>query len=342
LATSSNFNDVASCDQLLEACSAYLDRDPLVLQYRRAHVEGRGFVAPGAAVPTARPWPRSHVGLTYEGRLTGLLPKDKRGAEIGPLNIPLLSKGKHNVLYVDHLDAEGLRKKYPGVQGIVEIDRPMVNHSLADTLKADYPLAYICASQVMEHVPNPIRWLNEAATALKVGGLFALSLPDRRFTFDLFREESRTTDIVAAYLNDLQVPDVRAVYDNQLLATAVNVPWLRDDYMTPDQVFAGRGALSPAKVQPDHMLPTRVAQAGEYLDQHCWVFTSPNFLMIMAQLASDGMIPFRCHQFYPTSSGKDGIYDRSLSSFTIVLEKVDGATPTGELRRSFLMALGEP
>jgi SAM-dependent methyltransferase len=218
----------------LEEYSAYVDRDPLVLQYRRAHVEGRGFTAPSAALPKARPWPRSDQGLTYQDRLTGLLPTDGIGAEIGPLNIPQLSKEKYQVLYVDHLDTEGLRKKYPSLQDIVEIDRPMVNHSLADTLNRDYPLAYICASQVMEHVPNPIRWLNEAASALKVGGLFALSLPDRRFTFDLFREESRTTDLVTAYLNDLQVPDVRTVYDNQLLATAVNVPWLRDDSMTPD------------------------------------------------------------------------------------------------------------
>jgi hypothetical protein len=88
------------------------------------------------------------------------------------------------------------------------------------------------------------------------------------------------------------------------------------------------------------MEPTRVAHAGEYLDQHCWVFTPPNFLTIMAQLASDGMIPFKCHQFYPTSSGSDGVYDRSLSSFTIVLEKTDTPTAVTEARQSFLMALG--
>ena len=34
----------------------------------------------------------------------------------------------------------------------------------------DYPLAYICASQMMEHVPNPIRRLNEAATASRPAG----------------------------------------------------------------------------------------------------------------------------------------------------------------------------
>lgn len=94
-------DDTTHRNQLLEAYSAYVDRDPLVLQYRRAHVDGRGFVAPCAALPTARTWPRSDEGLTYDGRLTGLLPKDGRGAEIGPLNIPQLSKGEYQVLYVD-------------------------------------------------------------------------------------------------------------------------------------------------------------------------------------------------------------------------------------------------
>jgi SAM-dependent methyltransferase len=326
---------------LLDASANYLDRDAIVLQYRRAHYEAHGTIAPGAALPTARAWPRSDHGLTYEDRLTGLLPIDQVGAEIGPLNIPLLSKSKHRVLYVDHLDTVGLRKKYLSVEGIVEIDRPMINHSLEETLKGDYPLAYICASQVMEHVPDPIRWLNEAATALKVGGLIALSLPDRRFTFDLFRTESRTTDLVAASLNGLKVPDVRAVYDNQLLATAVNVPWITQESSTPDQVFLGRGAVTPTKVQPDHMAQVRLAQAGEYLDEHVWVFTPPNFLMIMAQLVTDGLIPFKCHQFYPTSDGSDGVYDRSLSSFTVVLEKIDGRTSQREARLSFLMALGK-
>jgi hypothetical protein len=64
--------------------------------------------------------------------------------------------------------------------------------------------------------------------------------------------------------------------------------------------------------------------------------------MVMAQLASDGMIPYSCYQFYPTSTGRDGVFDRSIDSFTIILEKVDSAIPRDELRRSFLMALGDP
>jgi hypothetical protein len=330
---------VADRDALLVAYSGYLDRDPLVLQYRRAYFEARGHVAPGGAVPTARAWPRSGEGLTYEQRLIALLPKDGIGAEIGPLNLPMLGKEEYRVLYVDHLDAAGLRAKYVGLEGIVEIDRPMVSHSLAETLRGDTPLAYIVASQVLEHVPDPIGWLTDAASALDVGGLFALSLPDRRYTFDFFRTETRTADWIALHMNGVTVPDARAVYDNQMLATAVNVPWMRGDSITPDEITASRGAVTAEKVEPNHMQHVRRAQAGEYLDQHVSVFTPPNFLMVMAQLASDGLLPYRCHQFYP--SGWSGHPDRGLSSFTVVLEKIDGRTSPADARRSFLECLGD-
>src|SRR6202790_4477718 len=167
---------------------AYLDTVAAVLQYREAYYEVRGHIAPGAALPTSRAWPKPDTNLSYKEKLTGLLDLAGQGAEIGPLNIPLLSKDESRVLYVDHLDTAGLREKYPTLHDIVPVDLPMVNDSLEDTLRPVAPLDYIVGSQVMEHVPNPIRWLQELSKVLKVGGLVALSLPDRRLTFDFFRE----------------------------------------------------------------------------------------------------------------------------------------------------------
>ena len=128
-------------------------------------------------------------------------------------------------MFVDHLDTEGLKQKYSTLTNIAEIDRPMVNDSLEQTLRMDAPLDYVVASQVMENVPNPIRWMNEIAAILRVGGLLSISLPDRRMTFNLYREETSASDMIAAYLQDLTVPDARAVYDHQSLASAVNMHW---------------------------------------------------------------------------------------------------------------------
>src|SRR5262245_28036546 len=146
----------------------YVDTLAPVLRYRQAHFEARGYVAPGAGIPLARAWPEEDKGISYEEKLLGTLPlSNGKGAEIGALNFPVTSKRKCNVLYVDHLDTSGLRKKYETVEGIVEVDRPIVNDSLKDTLIADAPLDYVVGSQVLEHLPNPIRWLQEVAAVLR-------------------------------------------------------------------------------------------------------------------------------------------------------------------------------
>ena len=53
----------------------------------------------------------------------------------------------------------------------------------------------------------------------------------------------------------------------------------------------------------------------------------------MAQLAADGFLPFRLHQFYPTDPES---FDRDNHSFTAILQKVETQTPVAEIRRSYL------
>jgi SAM-dependent methyltransferase len=214
----------------------------------------------------------------------------------------------------------------------------MINDSIADTLKADGPLDYIVASQVFEHVPNPIRWLYEVASVLRTGGLLALSLPDRRMTFDFMRSESRSSDLVSAYLEDAVIPNPRSVYDHHSQAAFINMSWAASDSVTPRQIMEGQGAVKPRLATNDYLQLTMDAKRGVYLDVHAWVYSSPSFLLIMAQLAKDGFLPFRCHQFYPTDEASG---DRGNSSFTVVLEKADEPFDLVDLRKSYLMPLGE-
>ncbi len=326
-------NDLAA---QIEGQRVAIGLQPSVLQYRRAYFEIYGKVAPDGALPRARAWPCPNNTVSYRDKLVGHVPvKTGRGAEIGPLNLPLLSKHDTNVLYVDHLDTAGIRAKYSYLTDIAEVDRPMVNNSLEDTLRGDAPLDYVVASQVMEHVPSPIRWMNEIAGVLRVGGLLSISLPDRRMTFDLYREETRASDMIAAYLQDLTMPDVRAVYDHHSQASAVNMHYAIPDSLYPHDVINGKGAVSAKIVSSDPMDLTKRAQSGEYLDVHCWVFTPPSFLLLMADIANAGLLQFRCKQFYPTNEAVD---DRANHSFVVVLEKTNA--PADQIRRSFLEALG--
>ena len=81
-----------------------------VLQYRLAYFEINGAIAPDDGIPSARAWPEQDRGISYRDKLLGLSDINKgRGAEIGPLNVPLMSKADGDVLYVDHLDTKGLK-----------------------------------------------------------------------------------------------------------------------------------------------------------------------------------------------------------------------------------------
>ncbi len=259
------------------------------------------------------------------------------GAEIGPLNWPVLSKEEARVLYVDHLDTEGLRKKYAGLEDILEVDRPMVNDSLEETLMPDAPLDFIVASHVFEHVPNPIRWLQQAAAVLRPGGLLALALPDRRMTFDFMRQETRPSDIVSAFIEDAVVPGSRSVYDHHSQARFINMSWASTESITPESIVAGRGSVAAKKVTEGHLNLAQLASQGTYLDVHAWVYTPVSFLLAMAQLAADKLQPFRCSQFYTTDPDCG---DRGAYGFTVILEKADDKPDNPQLRKSYLLPLG--
>jgi len=91
-----------------------------------------------------------------------------------------------------HLSTEALREKYqhdPAVDiaQIVEVDFDLAQITFRDALARIAPLDFVVASHVIEHVPDLVGWLSDIHAALRVGGVLALVIPDKRFTFDLHR-----------------------------------------------------------------------------------------------------------------------------------------------------------
>src|ERR1700722_3107279 len=129
-----------------------------------------------------------------------------RGLEIGPLTAPRVRKSEGDVLYVDHMDAEGLRRKYaddPVLQGtldhIVEIDYVMGDGRGIPEVVGDHaPFDYVVAAHLIEHIPDPITWLMDIAAVLRPGGILSLVVPDKRFTFDINRQTTEIGDLVDA------------------------------------------------------------------------------------------------------------------------------------------------
>jgi SAM-dependent methyltransferase len=267
-----------------------------------------------------------------------------RGLEIGPLHAPRVRKEEGEVLYVDHTDAAGLRSKYVDnpvlkdiLDQIVEIDYVMKGE-LCDTVADGAPFDYVMASHLIEHIPDPIAWLMDIAHVLRPGGILALIIPDKRFTFDINRRTTQISDLVDAYLRKLRIPSFRQAYD--FISHEVT------DEIVPAAIWAG--AVDFAGVvrrdrDPDVAaleLCRTIARTDEYVDVHCSVFTPASFLDLYEKLVRIGLIEFEIAHFVPTafndlefhvslrrtdpSLDRDAIVARQLASIPHVPPSAEG------------------
>jgi 2-polyprenyl-3-methyl-5-hydroxy-6-metoxy-1,4-benzoquinol methylase len=125
----------------------------------------------------------------------------KRGLEIGALNNPLISKNEGNVEYVDYGSTGVLRTQHASsatikASDIVDVDYIWRDLPLVDCIQDFHPYDHVVAAHVIEHVPDLIGWLLDLHGVLKHGGLLGLAIPDRRHTFDFFRNESTVGEML--------------------------------------------------------------------------------------------------------------------------------------------------
>ena len=233
------------------------------------------------------------------------------GIEIGPLDKPLVRRDRGFVLYVDHADTAALRQKYaddPGVDldALVEVDAVWGESTLADILQARAAthhgtparVDYVIASHVVEHVPDLVGWLAEIHAVLKPGGQLRLAVPDRRFTFDCLREDSRLSDVLAAHLAGARRPVPQAILDFKLNAA----PGARSERLWGKLEDAAR--LVPRVDWDETARAARGAAGGAYHDVHCWAVTPYSLADIFVFLAERGLLRLACAGFEDTADGQ--------------------------------------
>jgi SAM-dependent methyltransferase len=225
------------------------------------------------------------------------------GAEIGPLDRPLVRKTDGAVFYVDHLETEPLRAKWSSDRNVdtskLLVDAVWGEQSLLDGLAmAAGPgfsgLDYVVASHVIEHVPDVITWLQEIQAVLKPGGQLRLAVPDKRFTFDYLRRTSDLASMLYAWKCRARVPNAYCILDFCLNMAPVDTP------------AAWRGPLDPANLKRGFDFAGALAIAddarlnGRYHDVHCWVFTPASLARCFAELARQRLLAFSCEHFFDT------------------------------------------
>jgi len=220
------------------------------------------------------------------------------GIEIGALCRPFVTRQDGRVYYVDHTNTIKLREKFRcdpdvDVNAIVDVDVVWGSKPLSEAISE--PIDYVIASHVIEHVPDFISWLVELSTVLRrPGGEIRLIVPDRRFTFDYLRAETRLSDVVYAYLMKAKIP-----LPNYVLDYVMNVAKV-------DGAMAWNGELCSDTLVRHHTLSHALACAtqardGVYHDVHCWVFTPRSFVELMIDLVESELVMLECTNFFDTS-----------------------------------------
>ncbi|HLQ38317.1 MAG TPA: methyltransferase domain-containing protein, partial [Planctomycetota bacterium] len=152
---------------------------------------------------------------------------------------------------------------------------------------------YILASHVFEHVPNPVRWLQEMHALLRPGGRLSLIVPDRRYTFDVIRPQTSLGEWLEAFYTGRKRPTFSNVFDQNYYWRVVDVgavwkgkfnPWVLD---------------APGPKQATLEYAQTALASSDYIDVHCNIVTDSEFAFLFAGLRDYGLTEFELLSLRP-------------------------------------------
>ena len=273
------------------------------------HGYSEGRVAKGSTRPAPLNFPfGKDVHATRRDKmLANLDVANLKGLEIGPLSSPQVTHDEGSIIYVDHVDTETLFKKYGhdasvDKSKIVHVDAVWGVQSLQECIGLQKKVDYVVASHVIEHVPDLITWLAEIRSILRDSGSLRLAIPDKRYSFDILRCDTKLHDVLDAYLQRARKPVARLILEHFGNARIV------------DCASAWAGNLDISNLKPYHSWSEAIAIAKDsllsenYHDSHCWIFTPVSFVKLCEVMASQGLLHFRCDYLIETPKNELEFY----------------------------------
>lgn len=241
--------------------------------------------------------------------------KEMLGVEIGPWHSPIAPKALgYDCLSLDVFDTETLRKRAaadPNVsvelaQRIEEVDLigPATSlFSLLDDRGLAGKIDYVISSHNIEHIPNPIQFFQSCGDVLRKGGTLSMAIPDRRACFDFFRPFSSLAAWLEAYFENRTRPTNAQIFE---------ISGLGANFRRGKDISAGFDLKeeSPVNLEPWNRLRSSYddwvhklnSKTDEYIDTHCWVFTSSSFELLMRDAFFLGISPLEVIDISETAS----------------------------------------
>jgi len=149
---------------------------------------------------------------------------------------------------------------------------------LKDCIGLNDQLEFAIASHVLEHVPDPLSWINEVLECIRVEGELRLALPLKQSCFDATRSETDIATLIDSWIMQRRIPSAFQLVDFCVNSTG-----------DPNRPISPGARLREAFAYAIHSHTT-----GEYLDAHCSVFSPDSFEKIIANSTSLGIINAGC------------------------------------------------
>jgi SAM-dependent methyltransferase len=121
------------------------------------------------------------------------------GLEIGALHLPLQTPAGAHVRYVDRMSVEDLRSEYAELADWDLTPVDVIDNGELLTTIAEESQDFIVANHFLEHCEDPIRTIGTHLGKLRPGGVLFYAVPDKRYTFDYFRELTPLDHMIADF-----------------------------------------------------------------------------------------------------------------------------------------------
>ena len=241
--------------------------------------------------------------------------------EIGPLCFPSMDVSRPNIKTIDYFSKEELIENYkkdPNVDlsKICKVDYVVKSGRYLDVIKDKFD--FVFSSHNIEHVPCIITFLNNLADVLKPNSFVFLCIPDYRYCFDRYRNESNIFEILNAFYNKATIPNIIKVCESNFLTTHNDSVQLWNDqhssanniykeYKKRDEFYQNKSQEIINRFD-DIVNLIKEVQNGKYIDSHCWQFTSQSFENIINILNIKNYIRLKVHRIYHTLNNSCEFY----------------------------------
>jgi predicted SAM-dependent methyltransferase len=121
------------------------------------------------------------------------------GIEIGALHNPVRIPKSATVKYIDRMSIPGLRKQYPDLDSRKLVDVDIIDDGEQLAKISDSTQNFVIANHFLEHCQNPIGAISNMLRVLKNSGVLYLTIPDKRYTFDIDRPETSIEHLLRDY-----------------------------------------------------------------------------------------------------------------------------------------------